>query len=69
MGDSENQINIEWLKASLNRIEKKVDRIGTQLDNHEKRISHLEGINKFWIPTLVGLMSVVVGILIGHVGL
>lgn len=61
--------DISWIRESLTRIEKKLDRINSTLQEHEKRISRLEGANRIWIPVSVGLISMAVGVLIGHITL
>ena len=57
--------DIEWLKTSLARIESKIDDIGKRIDDHEQRISRLEGANKFWIPLVTSIVGLLIGFVLG----
>ena len=61
------QIDIDWIKNSLQRIERKIDNLNLINQNHEKRIARLEGANKIWI-TLTGMIATMTGILGGIIG-
>ena len=60
-----NDTDIQWLKASLERIERKIDNLGNKIEEHERRISRLEGTNKFWIPVVTSIVGLLIGFVLG----
>ena len=61
--------DVGWIKDALGRIENKLDSINATLQEHEKRIARIEGANRIWIPVSVGMISMAIGVIVGHLSL
>jgi len=58
--------NYDWLRSDINEIKGLLKEIYGKINNHETRISHLEAFMKWTIPTVISIISIVIGVFIGR---